>query len=89
MSDSQQPGVVITQREIYEQVQALDNKLDDLIGVVNQMVAVNRRLDDHHERLNGHGDRVRRVEIQIAAQWIVVGIVVTTLGAALTKFIVA
>lgn len=82
-----QPGVIITLSEIYKKVEDTDSKLDALTVAVEQMVAVNRRLDQHHERLNAHGERLRKAESQIAAQWIVVGVVITVIGAALVKFI--
>lgn len=73
-------GVIITQREVFDRVEKMDAKVDKVLGAVEQMVAVNRRLD-------GHGDRLRKAESQIAAQWIVVGIVVTVLGAAAVRVI--
>lgn len=81
------PGVIVTLPEIYKQVLETDEKLDRLANSVEQMVSINKRLDQHHERLNEHGQRMRKAESQIAAQWIVVGVVITVIGAALVKFI--
>lgn len=71
-------GVIITQREIFDRVEEVDEKLDKVIGAVEQMVAVNSRLDNH-------GERLRKAESQIAAQWIVVGVVITVIGAAVVR----
>lgn len=75
------PGVVVTLPEIYQKVQETDTKLDRVIGAVEQMVAINSRLDNH-------GERLRKVESQIAAQWIVVGVMTTIIGAAVVKTLV-
>lgn len=56
------PGVVVTLPQIFEQVQATDEKVERLSQAVEQMVAINHRLDNHHDRLNDHGDRLRVVE---------------------------
>ena len=84
---SEPPGVVVTLPEIYRKVLETDDKVDRLASSVEEMVAVNKRLDQHHERLNAHGERLRKVESQIAAQWIVVGVVITVIGAAVVKII--
>lgn len=75
-----EPGVTITLREVYDQGRETARKLDQVIGAVEQMVALN-------ERLGQHGERLRKAESQIAAQWIVVGIVVTVIGAAVVRFV--
>lgn len=59
---SETPGVVVTLAEIYKQVQATDDKVDKLATAVGDMVAINRRLDQHHDRLNDHGGRLGSVE---------------------------
>jgi len=59
-------GVVVTLDEIYKQVQATDDKVDKLAAAVGDMVAINRRLDQHHDRLNDHGSRLGTVETQQA-----------------------
>lgn len=64
MSDA--PGVVVTLAEIYKQVQATDDKVDKLASAVGDMVAINRRLDQHHDRLNDHGVRLGTLETQQA-----------------------
>ncbi|GAA1579154.1 hypothetical protein ACIFOC_00434 [Leucobacter aridicollis] len=79
MSD-EAPGVIVTLPEIYKKVLETDTKLDKVIGAVEQMVAINSRLDNH-------GERLRKIESQLAAQWIVVGVVVTVIGAAVVKTI--
>lgn len=55
-------GVIVTLDEIYRQVQATDDKVDRLANAVGDMVAINRRLDQHHDRLNDHGTRLGTVE---------------------------
>lgn len=89
MTDSSRPhGVVVTLDQIYKQVQDTDDKVDKLASAVNDMVAINKRLDQHHDRLNTHGERLRKSESQIAAQWIVVGIVVTVIGASAVRALI-
>lgn len=82
---SESPGVVVTLPEIYKKVLETDDKVDRLAAsveeMVEEMVAVNKRLDQHHERLNAHGERLRKTESQVSAQWIVVGVVLTIIGA--------
>lgn len=86
-----EPGVIVTLPQIYEKVLATDDKVDKLASaveeMVEEMVAVNKRLDQHHDRLNAHGERIRKAESQIAAQWVVVGVVITVIGASVVKFI--
>ncbi|MBL3682641.1 hypothetical protein D3229_09890 [Leucobacter aridicollis] len=72
--------MIVTLPEIYKKVLETDTKLDKVIGAVEQMVAINSRLDNH-------GERLRKIESQLAAQWIVVGVVVTVIGAAVVKTI--
>ena len=68
MMGDQRPGVIVTLDEIYKQVQATDDKLDKLSLAVGDMVAINSRLDQHHDRLNDHGGRLGTVETQQAIQ---------------------
>lgn len=80
------PGaVVITQREVYEQVQAIDDKLDKLMGAVGEMVAINKRLDSQHERQNGHGERIRALEAKVLAQAVIIGIMTAAITALVVK----
>ena len=67
MSDA--PGVMVTLDEIYKQVRDTDDKVDKLATAVNDMVAINKRLDQHHDRLNDHGSRLGTVETQQAIQF--------------------
>lgn len=55
-------GVTVTLREIFDKVNATDDKLDELTVAVSNMVALNKRLDQHHERLNDHGSRIGVLE---------------------------
>ena len=59
---TERQGVIVTLDEIYRQVQATDDKVDKLATAVGDMVAINRRLDQHHDRLNDHGGRLGTVE---------------------------
>lgn len=82
-----EPGVIVTLPQIYEKVLATDDKVDKLASAVEEMVAVNKRLDQHHDRLNAHGERIRKAESQISAQWVVVGVMITAIGAVVVKFV--
>lgn len=82
------PGaVVITIREVWEQGQETRNQVGELATSVKELVAVNKRIDSQRTISNAHGERLRKLESQIAAQWVVVGIVITALGALLVKAI--
>lgn len=61
-------GVTVTLREIYEKVNSTDEKVDNLANAVGDMVAINRRLDQHHNRLNDHGTRLGVLETSQAVQ---------------------
>ena len=82
-----EPGVIVTLPQIYEKVLATDDKVDKLASAVEEMVAVHKRLDQHHDRLNAHGERIRKAESQISAQWVVVGVMITAIGAVVVKFV--
>lgn len=86
-----EPGVVVTLPEIYRKVLDTDDKVDRLASaveeMVEEMVAVNKRLDQHHDRLNVHGERIRKAESQISAQWVVVSVMITAIGAVVVKFV--
>lgn len=61
-------GVLVTLDEIYAQVKDTDNKVDKLATAVGDMVAINKRLDQHHDRLNDHGTRLSVIETSQAVQ---------------------
>lgn len=44
-------GVMVSLTDIYKQVQHTDRKVDQLAASVEQMVAINARLDSHRDRL--------------------------------------
>lgn len=44
-------GVMVSLTDIYKQVQHTDRKVDQLATSVEQMVAINARLDSHRDRL--------------------------------------
>ena len=54
--------VTVTLKEIYDKVNATDDKVDELRAAVSSMVAINKRLDQHHDRLNDHGSRIGVLE---------------------------
>lgn len=86
-----EPSVRVTLSQIYEKVQDTDDKVDKLATAVNQMVAINQRLDEHKGRLNNHSDRIRELEAhKVSAQtlqkarphapwWVIVGAIGTIL----------
>ena len=57
-----EPVVEIGLGQIYDEVQTQGDKLDKLTAAVEQMVAINQRLDQHHLRLNDHGSRIGLLE---------------------------
>lgn len=67
-------GVIISQREVYKQVQEIDGKLDGLLTAVQEMAAINKRLDAQHDRQNTHGERIRALEIKTAGLLVVNGL---------------
>lgn len=79
------PVVNIPLKQIYEQVQATDKKVDELTTAVGELVAVNKRLDNHHAKLDVHDRRIDVLEQHKAILdsrvkapwWIVLGAVVT------------
>ena len=83
------PGIIVTLPEIYDKVLQTDDKLDKLAISVEQMVAVNKRLDQHHDRLNDHGSRLATLETSnaIAASrtrapwWIILGAITGIISA--------
>lgn len=78
MSELNHP-VVITQRDVYNQVQSIDEKLDGLTLAVSDMVNINKRLDAQHDRQNSHSERIRVVEAKILAHAVIIGIVTAVL----------
>jgi len=85
MSSPESVYVAVTLPQIYEKVLETDDKVDRLTMSVEQMVSINQRLDDHRERIDTHDGRIRKVESQIAAQWVVVGVGITIIGAAVIR----
>lgn len=80
-----QPSVRVTLASIYEQGQQTASKVTELEHAVSRVVAINERLDSHKDDISGHDVRVRKLEIQVAAQWVIVGLVSTAIGALLIK----
>lgn len=87
MATSEPPAVKVTLNDIYDQVQATGQKVSHLENAVNELVAVNKRLDDHSGELHAHSTRLRAVESKVAAHTVVVSIVSVGLGALLIRLI--
>lgn len=81
MDDREQPSVRITLDMIYSQVQTTATEVTELKKTVTDFVVVSKRLDDHDERFDTKEERLRKLEAQIASQWVVTSIVVVALGA--------
>lgn len=84
MSD-EMPGVQVSLEDIYKQVTATDSKVTKLENAVNELVAVNKRLDGHRDDLAEHSERIRKVEAQVASMWVITTIVITVIGAAVVR----
>lgn len=74
----QHGGIVITTREVYDQVQELDGKLDRVLITVEQMVELNKRADAHAESIS-------KIQSQIAAQWVVHTLMLGGIGVAISR----
>lgn len=73
MTEDTEPAVRVTLTTIWNEGQATKAEVQD----VKRMIA---------ERLpEGIGERVRKLEAQVAAQWVVVGLVVVGIGGLLTR----
>ena len=84
MSD-EMPGVQVSLEDIYKQVTATDSKVTKLENAVNELVAVNKRLDGHRDDIADQGERLRKVEAQVAAQWVIVSVVIVVIGAVVVR----
>lgn len=78
-------GVNISLDKIYSQVQDTNNKVTKLEHAVNELVSVNKRLDGHRDDIEAHGERIRKVEAQVAAQWVIVSVVIVVIGTAVVR----
>jgi len=76
MTDAPEPAVKVTLTAIYEDQQDMKSEIQDL----KRMLA--ERLPD---RLH---DRLGKLEAQVTAQWVVVGIVIVGLGGMLAKVLI-
>lgn len=81
-------GVVITQRDVYDQVQSLDEKIDALTTAVSDMVNINKRLDAHHDRLNSHSERLRTAEGKLHSQGVIIYIMTAVIVAAVIAVLI-
>lgn len=87
MPQNDTPGVHVTLADIYDQVQSTDKKVTQLESSVNELVAVNKRLDDHADELHAHSSRLRAIEAKVSAHTVIVSIVTVGLGALLIRLI--
>lgn len=78
-------GVIVTLPEIYQDVQATKAQVGEINLKLDRFISVNERLDSHKADIEEHDDRIRKLEIQIAAQWVIVGLVITGIGAVLVR----
>lgn len=79
------PGVVVTLPEIYRDVQETKTRVNAMDNKLDKFLSVNERLDSHKSDISEHDDRIRKLEIQIGAQWVIVGLVSTGIGALFVK----
>lgn len=78
-------GVNVSLNEIYSHVMDTNAKVTKLEHAVNELVSVNKRLDGHRDNLAEHSERIRKVEAQVAAQWVIVSVVIVVIGAAVVR----
>lgn len=84
MSDDQL-GVQVSLTSIYSHVMDTKTKVTQLEHAVNELVAVNKRLDGHRDDIESHSDRLRKLEAQVASQWVIVSVVIVVIGAAVVR----
>lgn len=84
----EQPSIKVNLGTIYAQVQDTNIKVTKLEQAVSDLVAVNKRLDEHAENIEKNSERLRKVESQVASQWVIVSIVIAVIGAAVVRTIV-
>ena len=75
-------AVVFTHRDVYNQVQGLDDKIDKLTLAVSEVVNLHKRLDSQHERQNSHSERIRVLEAKLLAHAVIIGIMTAAITAA-------
>ena len=87
MTGEEDTSVRVSLSTIYSQVQDTNQKVTKLESAIDNLVAINRRLDGHAADIDTHGERLRKVEAQVAAQWVVVGVVIAVMGAAVIRIL--
>lgn len=85
MQNEDSPAVRVTMADIYQQGIENNKALTKLESAVTELVAVNKRLDGHRDDLEAHSERIRKVEAQVAAQWVIVSVVIVVIGAAVVR----
>lgn len=83
--DAPHHGVIVTLPEIYQDVQETKRTLTEMNTKLDRFISLNQRLDSHKEDIEEHDDRLRKLEIQISAQWVIVGLMVTGVGAMVAR----
>lgn len=78
-------SVRVSLSTIYTQVQDTNQKVTKLESAIENLIAINRRLDGHAADIDTQSDRLRKVEAQVAAQWVVVGVVIAVIGATIVR----
>ncbi len=76
----------VTLAKIFEQGQETKERLITLEAKVDNMTAIHERLDSHKADIQEHSKRLGKLEVQIASQWVIVGLVTTGIGALVAKF---
>lgn len=74
-------AVVVTVTDIYDDVQTTKKEVAAISHKLDRFISLNERLDSHKKDIADHESRIRKLEIQIAAQWVIVSIVSTGVGA--------
>lgn len=56
-----------------------------LSSIYEKLLDMDRKLDPVPGLVNDHASRLRKLEVQVAVQWVAFGIIVAGVGAALIK----
>lgn len=87
MTSEDDTSVRVSLTTIYTQVQDTNQKVTKLESAIENLIAINKRLDGHAADIDTQSERLRKVEAQVAAQWVVVGVVIAVMGAAVIRIL--
>lgn len=79
MTEEKPTGVIITMREIHDNVQSLTQSISTLDAKISSMV-------NYQARIEANEDRIRKIEIQNAAHWVVHTITIGGITAIIGRF---